>query len=193
MGPESRMTRIELAASIRASARLEGTFRLRSGALTTEYFDKYRFESDPRLLRAIVEELVSLVHPSTELLAGLELGGVPIATALSLLTGLPCVFVRKRAKEYGTCRLAEGAEVSGRRLLVVEDVVTSGGQVVSSCQDLRALGAIVEHAVCVIDRDAGGPERLWAAGVELRALFTTSDLDYPIERAEGRDGFPTTS
>src|SRR5262245_9081503 len=113
------MTRSELAAAIREKSRLEGTFRLRSGVVATEYFDKYRFESDPRVLQAVVERLVPLVHPSTEMLAGLELGGVPIATALSLQIGLPCVFVRKRAKDYGTCRLAEGGEVSGRRLLVV--------------------------------------------------------------------------
>src|SRR5215467_15148816 len=167
------MTKSELAAAIRARSRLEGTFRLRSGAAATEYFDKYRFESDPTLLSAIARELAQLVPPDTQALAGLELGGIPVATALSLHTGLPCVFVRKRAKDYGTCRLAEGAEISGRRLLIVEDVVTSGGQVARSCDDLRRLGGIIEHAVCVIDRCAGGRELLEEADVELRALFLT--------------------
>jgi len=170
------MTRAELAAAIRARSRLEGDFHLRSGATATEYFDKYRFESDPALLRAIARELAALVPADIQLLAGLELGGVPVATAVSLHTGLPCVFVRKRAKEYGTCRLAEGAEVSGSRLLIVEDVVTSGGQVAKSCDDLRRLGASIEHAVCVIDRCAGGRELLKEAGVELHALFVQDDL-----------------
>lgn len=170
------MTRTALAASIRARARLAGTFRLRSGTTATEYFDKYRFESDPVLLRAIAEQLSSFVPPSTEFLAGLELGGVPIATALSLRTGLPCVFVRKHAKDYGTARLAEGADVEGRRLLIVEDVVTSGGQIEASCGNLRRLGASVDAAVCVIDRGAGGRERLREAGVTLHALFDRNDV-----------------
>jgi orotate phosphoribosyltransferase len=175
------VTRTDLAVAIRVKARLEGSFLLRSGAVATEYFDKYRFESEPELLRAIAEQLAPLVPASTDLLAGLELGGVPIATALSLHTGVPCVFVRKRAKDYGTCRLAEGADVAGRRLLVVEDIVTSGGQVVSSSEELRGLGAIVEHAVCVIDRRSGGREKLRAAGVELHALFTNDEIE-PLAR-----------
>jgi orotate phosphoribosyltransferase len=169
------MTKIELAAAVRAS-RLEGIFQLRSGVTATEYFDKYRFESNPRLLRAIAAELAALIPPDIEVLAGIELGGVPIATALSLHTGLRCAFVRKRAKEYGTCRLAEGAEVAARRVLVVEDVVTSGGQLVSSCEELRRLGAQISHAVCVVDRGGGGYNRLRDAGIRLHALFSAADL-----------------
>ena len=178
------MNRSDLASAVAKISRLSGEFRLRSGATATEYFDKYRFEADPTLLRAITDSLVSLVPPATDALAGLELGGVPLATALSLRTGLPVVFVRKRAKEYGTRRLAEGADVAGRRLLVVEDVVTSGGQVLASCEDLRRLGATVDHAVCVIDRQEGGAEALRTVGVELRALLLKSDLER-VE-AEGR-------
>jgi orotate phosphoribosyltransferase len=158
------------------SAHLSGSFRLRSGRTTSEYFDKYRFESDPVLLAAIAEQLAGLVPAGTELLAGLELGGVPIATALSLCTGTPAVFVRKKAKAYGTARLAEGAEIAGRCLLIVEDVVTSGGQVAMSAADLRERGAIVTDALCVVDRDEGGREALAGAGLRLRALFTASQL-----------------
>jgi orotate phosphoribosyltransferase len=171
------MTRPELADALRKASRLEGSFLLRTGSTATEYFDKYRFESDPALLGPVVRELALLVPHQIELLAGLELGGIPIATALSLHTGIPSVFVRKRAKDYGTCRLAEGADVSGRRLLIVEDVVTSGGQVAKSCDDLRRLGAIIEDALCVIDRGAGGRELLREAGVELHALFLKHELD----------------
>jgi len=95
---------------------------------------------------------------------------------LSQVTGIPALFVRKEAKTYGTCQLAEGAEIAGRRLTVVEDVVTSGGQVVISCGDLRERGGIVEHALCVIDRESGGPAALRDTGVELRALFTMTEL-----------------
>jgi orotate phosphoribosyltransferase len=128
------------------------------------------------LVRAIGEALAPLVPAATDALAGLELGGVPLATVLSQVTGLPAVFVRKEAKSYGTCRLAEGTDIEGLRLTVVEDVVTSGGQVVTSCGDLRDRGATVEHALCVIDRESGGPEALAAIDIELRPLFRMSEL-----------------
>ena len=169
-------TRDQLAGAIYETAHITGEFVLRSGVTSTEYFDKYRFEADPVLLREIAAALVALVPDGTEVLAGLELGGVPIATALSQLTGLPAAFVRKEAKTYGTCQLAEGGEVDGCRLTVVEDVVTSGGQVVTSCGDLRERGAVVEHALCVIDRESGGPEGLADIGVVLHPLFTMSEL-----------------
>jgi orotate phosphoribosyltransferase len=166
-----------LVSRIDTVSRLRGTFRLRSGVVSNEYFDKYQFESDPELLMEIAEGLAARVPEHIEILAGLELGGIPVATALSIRTGLPAVFVRKQAKEYGTCRLAEGVEIAGRRLLIVEDVVTSGGQILASAEELRKAGAIVEHVVCVIDRQAGGTEALAAAGLELRSLFTKKDLD----------------
>lgn len=170
------MERDELARSIYSSSHITGEFVLRSGAVSNEYFDKYRFEADPELLREIAHALVHLVPPTTHALAGLELGGVPIATVLSQVTGLPAYFVRKEAKTYGTCRLAEGGAVDGRHLTVVEDVVTSGGQVITSCGDLRERGAIVEHALCVIDRESGGPAGLAEIGVELHPLFTMTEL-----------------
>jgi orotate phosphoribosyltransferase len=110
-------------------------------------------------------------------LAGLELGGVPIATALSLRTGLPAAFVRKQAKSYGTARLAEGADVDGKRVTVIEDVVTTGGQVVISTKELRALGAIVDHVVCVIDRSPDQGAALAAEGLTMTALLTRAQLD----------------
>jgi orotate phosphoribosyltransferase len=175
--------RAALARAIYDTAHLTGSFTLRSGAQSTEYFDKYLFESDPALLGRIATALAPLVPEGIDALAGLELGGVPIATRLSEVTGLPALFVRKEAKTYGTCRLAEGGELEGRRLLVVEDVVTSGGQVLLSCADLRARGAEVTQVVCVIDREAGGAEAMAAEGLELRALFRMSEL-----QAAGRAG-----
>jgi len=170
------MDRAQLAQAIYDRAHLTGQFTLRSGTVSHEYFDKYLFEADPGMLRAIAEALAPLVPAGTDALAGLELGGVPIATMLSQVTGLPAVFVRKEAKAYGTCRLAEGGDVDGRRLTVIEDVVTSGGQVVTSCGDLRERGAVVEAALCVIDREAGGREALAKFGVELRPLYTMTEL-----------------
>jgi len=171
------MDRADLAAAIFDRTHLTGEFVLRSGVTSNEYFDKYLFEADPVLLRTICEHLVPLVPEGTEVLAGLELGGVPIATVLSQLTGIPAYFVRKEAKTYGTCRLAEGGDIDGKRITVVEDVVTSGGQVITSCGDLRERGAVVEHALCVIDRESGGPAGLADIGVTLRPLFTMTELN----------------
>ncbi|WP_055587158.1 orotate phosphoribosyltransferase [Peterkaempfera griseoplana] len=170
------MTVDPLALRIHQVSHLTGEFVLRSGRTAAEYFDKYRFESDPVLLDAIAERLAPLVPADAEVLAGLEMGGIPVVTALGRHTGLPCAFVRKQAKEYGTRRLAEGAEVAGRRVLVVEDVVTSGGQIVLSTAGLRALGADVGTALCVIDRGQGGAEALAAEGIALRSLLTADDL-----------------
>jgi len=171
------MDHAELAAAVDQIARLQGSFLLRSGITATEYFDKYRFEAEPTLLREIARQLAPLIPPGTEVLAGLELGGVPIATALALETGLPAAFVRKEAKAYGTCRLAEGSDIDGRRVLVVEDVVTSGGQIGLSTADLRAAGAIVDHALCVVDREQGGTASLAGSGLTLLSLFTRTHLD----------------
>lgn len=170
------MHRAELAHRIYEVAHLSGEFRLRSGAVSKQYFDKYQFESDPELLLPIAEHMAELLPGDAELLAGLELGGVPLATMLSQVTGVPALFVRKRAKEYGTAKLAEGPPIEGRRLVVIEDVVTSGGQAVISAGDLRERGARVECALCVIDREAGGREALAKLGVELRPLFRMSEL-----------------
>jgi orotate phosphoribosyltransferase len=166
----------ELGRRIYDVAHLTGQFTLRSGRTTDHYFDKYRFEADPVLLDAVAAAMVPLVPAETEVLAGLEMGGIPVVTALGRHTGLPCAFVRKEAKKYGTCRLAEGAEIEGRRVLVVEDVVTSGGQIVLSTQDLRRLGADVREALCVIDREQGGAEALGAIDLGLISLLRAADL-----------------
>lgn len=167
--------RDELARRVGRTCKLTGTFTLRSGRTATTYFDKYLFESDPALLRDVAELAEELIPPGVEVLAGLELGGVPVATALSLRTGLPAAFVRKEAKTYGTAKLAEGADVAGRKVLIVEDVITTGGQVVLSARDLVERGAELVGVLCVIDR-SGGDHRLAEVGLTLTSVFTADDL-----------------
>ncbi|WP_326637955.1 phosphoribosyltransferase family protein [Nonomuraea fuscirosea] len=170
---------MDLARRVRDRCRLSGRFVLRSGRVAEEYFDKYRFEADPALLDELAAGMVPLVPEGTEVLAGLEMGGIAVVTALGRRTGLPCAFVRKAAKSYGTARLAEGADVEGRRVLVVEDVVTSGGQIATSTGQLRDLGARIDHALCVIDRQEGGAEALAANGIRLLSLLNREDLEVP--------------
>lgn len=169
---------MELARRLYDRCLLRGEFVLRSGRVSDVYFDKYLFESDPALLADVAAAMAGLVPADgVDALAGLELGGIPLVTMLSQATGLPCRFVRKEAKAYGTARLAEGGPVDGQRLVVVEDVITSGGQVVRSCADLRERGAEVVGVVCVVDRQQGGPAALAAAGLALWPLFTMADLE----------------
>ncbi|MDI6908783.1 orotate phosphoribosyltransferase [Nocardioides sp.] len=166
-----------LAADIDAVCRLTGQFTLRSGQQATEYFDKYLFEADPRLLLRVAREMVGLLPDGTDLLGGLELGGVPIATMVSSLTGRPALFVRKSAKEYGTCKLAEGPDVAGRRVTLIEDVITTGGAVREATRALRAAGAEVDVVVCAIDRSPAGENPLADVGLEVRAVLTKAELD----------------
>jgi orotate phosphoribosyltransferase len=170
------MTSEQLAKRIFQCSHLTGSFLLRSGKTSTEYFDKYQFESDPTLLKEIGRQMVALVPKDTDFLAALEMGGIPIATALSFETGIPVIFVRKTAKEYGTCKFAEGPKIQGKRLTLIEDVITTGGQVVTSTVDLRGDDAIIENVLCVIDRSEGQTQKIEQAGLKHFSLFTMAQL-----------------
>lgn len=171
------MTQDELARRVAERAVLHGDFTLRSGRRSTVYLDKYRFETDPALLRPIGEWLAEHVRElAPDRLGAPELGAVPLATAVSLATGLSFVIVRKAAKEYATAGKVEGLYEKGERIVVIEDVVTSGGALIAAVESLRSLGIVVEQAVCVLDREEGGRESLAEMGVELRSLFARSAL-----------------
>ena len=170
------MDKLELAKTIRSVSYLTGEFILRSGKTSSFYWDKYRFESEPNILCAVVDELEALLPESFDRIAGLELGGIPLATALSLKTGKPCLFVRKTAKEYGTCNLVEGGFLEGDNVVVIEDVITTGGQVCTSVQQMRNLGLHVDSVLCVIERDQTGRNNLEKIGCKLRSIFTSGEL-----------------
>jgi orotate phosphoribosyltransferase len=167
----------DLARDIDARCRLTGQFTLRSGQVASEYFDKYLFETDPDLLARVAAAMVPLLPDGTDLLGGLEMGGIPIVTVLSAQSRLPALFVRKQAKTYGTCKLAEGPDVSGRRVTLIEDVITTGGAVRDATRALRAAGATVDTVVCAIDRSPGADNPLEDVGLEIRSVLTKADLD----------------
>ncbi len=175
------MNRTELAKGIYDSSHITGEFKLRSGVISNEYFDKYQFESNPALLMEIAKAMVELLPEEYDVIAGLEMGGIPLATIISSLTGKPLAMVRKKAKEYGTMRLAEGADIKDKKVVVIEDVVTSAGQVVISSGELRERGAIIENAICVIDRESGGPAKLKDININLSPLFTMTELKKAAE------------
>jgi orotate phosphoribosyltransferase len=170
------MTREELGKQIYDAAHITGEFLLRSGQISNEYFDKYKFESIPELLDEIGTHMKELIPDGSEILAGLEMGGIPLSTVLSIKSGIPSVLVRKKAKEYGTRKLAEGTDFDGKKVCVIEDVVTTGGQIVTSVNDLRERGAVIDNVICVILRDPKAYENLGNAGLKLTPLFTMEEL-----------------
>jgi len=171
------MRRDELARTIFEVSHLSGAFTLRSGRPATEYFDKFQFTSRPELLEAVAEEMAQIVPQDVQVLAGLQLGGVPIAAALALRTRLPAVYVRLQRKTYGTGRISEGVDVGGKVVAIVEDVVSTGGQIALSTEDLRSEGADVRYALAVVDRQTGGRENLTATGLEFRSVFLAEELE----------------
>ena len=160
-------------------ALLEGDFVLRSGKRSSWYLDKYRFETEPDVLRAVganLAEAVRQFEPDAVRLAGPALGAVALAASASLASGLPFIIVRGEAKEYGTANRIEGAFAPGELVCLLEDVVTTGGALGESVSALRAEGLVVRNAVCVVDREEGGSDALARLGVRLRALFRAVDL-----------------
>jgi len=166
-----------LAADIDATCRLNGTFTLRSGQVSDTYFDKYLFEAQPALLDRVASAMVELLPEGTELLGGLELGGIPIVAMVSAKTGIPALFIRKKAKEYGTAKLAEGPDFAGKRITLIEDVITSGGAVRDAVNALRPMGGVVDTVVCAIDRSPEPGESLRDVQLEIRSVLTRADLD----------------
>lgn len=173
------MTHDELGALLVDRALLEGDFVLRSGRRSTWYLDKYRFETEPEILRALGERLaeVAVEHePEAVRLAAPALGAVALAASAAMASGLPFIIVRGETKEYGTARRIEGPFREGEVVCLIEDVVTSGGALGEAVSVLREEGLVVRNAVCVVDREEGGSDGLARLGVRLRPLFRASEL-----------------
>src|SRR3954451_9269818 len=170
------MTREQLAERIAQVALLRGEFTLRSGRKSNYYLDKYRFETQPDVLEALGRMFADRVGAHVNRIAGAELGAVPLAAAASIYSGKPCVFIRNQKKDYGTAKQVEGLLNPGETVLIVEDVLTTGGQVLEAAKTLQDLGAKVERIVAVIDRLEGARENIEKAGFTFESLFTTKDL-----------------
>ncbi|MFQ5424291.1 MAG: orotate phosphoribosyltransferase [Phycisphaerae bacterium] len=177
------MTKAELARRIREVAVLKGTFTLRSGRTSTFYVDKYLFETQPDILAELGRRLADRVTPETTHIAGAELGGVALAAAAGVAAGLPFVIVRNSRKDYGTGRRFEGSAAAGDRILLVEDIATTGGQVIEAAGVLCETGMVVERIVAVVDRCEGAAENVTAAGYVFEALLDAADLGLPSAQA----------
>ena len=180
------MEREELGKLLLAAAYLEGDFVLRSGRRSKYYLDKYLFETEPQVLRGIVQEMAMMVRNQLaagvqyDRLAAPELGAVVLGAGLSLELGLALLLVRKAAKDYATSKRIEGRFERGEKIAVIEDIVTSGGAAIQAAEALRSEGLIVDDLYCVVDRLEGGVEAAAAAGLTLRPLFTSGELGIAV-------------
>lgn len=173
------MTRQALLLAIKDAAYLEGNFITRSGKPTTYYIDKYLFSTKPEILKNIAEGLLPLLPPadSYDRIGVPELGAVPIGAALSILANKPFFIVRKATKDYGTKRLIEGQFNPGETVVMVEDVLTTGGAILQACDVVRGAGLKTTQVLGIINREEGATEALQAQGLTLTSLFTRSDFN----------------
>ncbi len=166
----------ELGKKLMEVAYLEGDFVLRSGKRSKYYFDKYLFETRPEVLGPVAEELAKRLPQGTRKLAGPELGAVPLAAAIALKTGLPYVIVRKGAKGYGTSKAVEGQLAAGESVVMIEDVLTTGGAALEAAEALKAMGVKVEKILAVLDREEGAADNFAKVGIPYEALFSKTSL-----------------
>ena len=170
------MTRQALAKRIADVAVLRGEFTLRSGRKSDYYIDKYLFTTQPDILAALGKMLAERVPSGTTRLAGTELGGIPLVSAASMASGLPCVFVRNAKKDYGTAKQLEGKLEPGDKVVIIEDVATTGGQAIEAAKVITEAGAEIVKIIATIDREEGARENIEGAGYTFEALFTVEDL-----------------
>ncbi len=170
------MDKTELARRVMEVAYLEGDFLLRSGRRSKYYLDKYLFETQPEILAELGRRLAKRAGDGVDRIAGAELGAVPLAAATSMACGKPYVIVRNKKKDYGTSKPIEGLLKKGEAVLLVEDVVTTGGQLLEAAKTLEEAGVRVERIVAVIDRGEGGRENIEQAGYCFESILTKADL-----------------
>lgn len=161
---------------IRETAILHGDFTLRSGRKSKYYLDKYQLETQPEILRALGERFAERIGAKVDRLAGAELGGIPLVTVTALATGKPIIFIRNQKKDYGTAKQLEGALRVGDLVVLLEDVATTGGQVLEAAKVIEQGGAKVDRIIAAVDRQEGARENVEAAGYVFEALLTKKDL-----------------
>ena len=177
------LDRTEVAQRIAETAVLHGTFTLRSGRTSSYYIDKYLFSTQPDILRALGTLLAERVPAGTTLLAGAELGGIPLVTTAAMTADLPCLFIRNAKKDYGTAKMHEGRITEDDVVVLIEDVATTGGQVLEAAETIAAMGATVTGIIAIIDREEGARANIEGAGFAFDALFTVSDLGVETQPA----------
>lgn len=170
------MTKETLTQLLQSSGALQfGRFTLTSGAISEYYIDIKKASTNPMALREIAKDM-AMYTQGYDVLAGMELGAVPLVVALSLETNMPYVIVRKEKREHGTSKQIEGLSIKNKKVLVVEDVTTSGGSIVKTIQLIRENQGIVDKVICVVDRESGAKEKIEMLNVSFQPLLTVTDI-----------------
>lgn len=154
-----------------------GKFTLASGRESDYYVDMKKAITDPCILSQIGEMMAEKIKDErVDKVAGPALGAVPIATAVSLTSGIPMLMIRKSKKGYGTSKLIEGELKQDDRVVVVEDVTTTGNSLLKAVEAVKDSGGLVVRALVAVDREEGARENLLKKGVKLEPLVTKSDF-----------------
>ena len=153
-----------------------GDFTLSSGRKSHYYVDKYIFETNPQCLAAIGERIAGMIPEGTQRLAGIEIGSISLAAIASVRSAIPFVIVRKEKKGYGTNKLIEGTWYKGERILLIEDVITTGRGALGAVNAVRNAGLAVQDLICVVDREEGGRISLESNGINVKSLVKASEL-----------------
>jgi orotate phosphoribosyltransferase len=152
-----------------------GRFVLTSGAVSDYYIDIKKASTNPEILKKIVKAMAEYAK-GYEIIAGMEIGAIPLVVALSLETNIPYVIIRKEKREHGTSKQIEGGEIKNKKVLIVEDVTTSGGSVVKTIQIIRENQGKVDEVLVVVDRESGAEEKLLNLDVSFIPLLSVSDI-----------------
>ena len=170
------LDRETLAKRVKEVALLEGDFLLRSGKRSKFYFDKYLFETQADILETMGAEIARRIPAGVQRIAAPELGAVALGAAACLASRLPFFIVRNAKKDYGTAKQVEGKVETGETVVLVEDIITSGGQVLEAAKLLTGMGVKIAKVIVALDRMEGGREAIEAAGYTVDAVLTKRDL-----------------
>jgi orotate phosphoribosyltransferase len=152
-----------------------GRFVLTSGAISDYYVDIKKASTNPKILKKVAESMEKFTE-GYELIAGMELGAVPILVALSLQTNIPFVIIRKEKRKHGKINQIVGNKIEDKRVLIIEDVTTSGSSVIKAIQLILENHGIVDEVVVLVDRESGAEEKLKKINVNLLPILSISEI-----------------
>ena len=154
-----------------------GDFTLASGKRSSLYVDLRLLVSQPDLMQAAARAYADMLQPlKCDRVAGIPYAALPIGAAVSLATGVPLIYNRKESKRHGLGKEIEGHWQPGERVVIIEDVITTGGSIVSSVELFRAAGLVVEDAVVLLDRQQGGVENLREIGIRVHSVLALNEV-----------------